>query len=77
MNLHDRDIKKAAREEGIAEGKAQGLAEGKAQGLAEGAQQQAIETARRMLNKKFSADDISEMTGLPLEEVLKLQKEIK
>ncbi len=41
-----------------------------------GAQQKAIETAQRMLNKNFSLDDISEMTGLPLEKVLELQKNI-
>ena len=60
MNLHDRDIKKAAKEEG----------------LAEGIQQKAIEDAKRMLIKKYPTDDISEITGLPLEKVLELQKEI-
>ena len=45
-------------------------------GLEQGAQQKAIETAQRMLIKKFSTDDVSEMTGLPLEQVLELKKEI-
>ena len=59
MNLHDRDIKKAAREEGIAIG----------------AQQKAVETAINMINNKYQAATISEMTGLPLEQVIDLQKE--
>ena len=60
MNLHDRDIKKAAKEEGRVEGQ----------------QQKAIEIATKMLKKKKATSEISEMTGLPLEKVLELQKEI-
>ena len=60
MNLHDRDIKKAAKEEGRVEGQ----------------QQKAIEIATKMLKKKKAPSEISEMTGLPLEKVLELQKEI-
>ena len=56
MNLHDRDIKKAAKEEGRTE--------------------KAIEAAANMLRKKYSTSDISEITGLPLEQVLELQKSI-
>ena len=56
MNLHDRDIKKAAKEEGRTE--------------------KAIEAAANMLRKKDSTSDISEITGLPLEQVLELQKSI-
>ena len=57
MNLHDRDIKKAAREEG--------------------ALQKAIEAAINMLKKKYPASEISEITGLPLEQILELQKQTK
>ena len=64
MNLHDRDIKKAAREEGIAIG------------LAEGQEKKAIESAKRMLIKKYPTDDISEITGLPLEKVLELKEKL-
>ncbi len=59
MNLHDRDIIKRTQKEAIALG----------------AQQKAMEAAKRMLIKKYSTDDISEITGLPLEKVLELQKE--
>ena len=65
MNLHDRDIKKAAREEGIAIGTQQGE------------QKKAIETATNMLKKKYPASEISEITGLPLEQILELQKQTK
>ena len=60
MNLHDRDIKKAAREEGIAEGQ----------------MQKAIEAAENLLKKKVSPEIIADCVGLPLEKVLELQKEI-
>ena len=63
--------------EGHAKGLAQGLAEGKSAGLAEGAQKQAIETAKKMLKKHFPSDEVVELTGLPLEKVLELQKTIK
>ena len=43
-------------------------------GLAEGQEKKAIESAKRMLIKKYPTDDISEITGLPLEKVLELQK---
>ena len=39
-------------------------------------EQKAIEDATNMLRKKFLASDISEITGLPLEQVLELQKQI-
>ena len=63
MNLHDRDIIKRAQQEAITVG------------IAQGQQQKAVEDAKRMLIKKYPADDISEITGLTLEAVLELQKE--
>jgi predicted transposase/invertase (TIGR01784 family) len=42
--------------------------EGKAEGKAEGK----IETAKAMLAKKYSVEDIAEITGLSLEEIAKL-----
>ncbi len=57
MNLHDRDIMKAAKEEGIAEG----------------AQQKAIEAAEKALALKLSPEQASQISGLSLEKVLKLQ----
>ena len=61
-----------------AEGRTQGLSEGRTQGLAEGEslglQKQALFTAQKMLKDgRFSMEDISNFSGLPLEEVQKLQ----
>ena len=54
-----------------AEGHASGLSEGHAQGL----QDQALLTAQRMLqDPRFSPEDISRFSGLPLEDVLKLRE---
>ena len=64
MNLHDRDIMKIAREEGMTIG------------IAQGQEQKAIEDAERMLRKEYPIEDISEITGLPIEKVLELQKEL-
>ncbi len=53
---------------GYEEGKAAGLADGKAEGKAEAVR----ETARKMKDKQMSAEDIAEVTGLPLDEILAL-----
>ncbi len=58
MNLHDRDIMKAAKEEGIAEG----------------AQQKAIEAAEKALAIKLSPEQVSQISGLPLKKVLELKQ---
>ena len=63
-------------EEAFADGKAEGHAEGLVEGIEQGSQQKAIEAAKRMLIKKYPTGDISEITGLPLEKVLELQKSI-
>lgn len=52
------------------EGKEAGFKEG----LKEGEQNKAVETATNMLIKKYPTSDICEITGLPLEQVLELQK---
>ena len=56
MNLHDRDIREDAKEEG--------------------AQQKAIETAIKMLEKKYPVEEIADLTGLTVEKVLELQKQL-
>ena len=61
MNLHDRDIKKQAYKEGIAQG----------------ALQTKLETARQGIALKLSLEQIVFLSGLPLETVKKLAKEIK
>ena len=60
MNLHDRDIMKIAREEGITQGQ----------------QQKAIEDASNMLTEKIAPEVVSRCTGLSVEKVLELQKEV-
>ena len=58
-----------------AEGLSQGLSQGRAQGLSQGLQEHALLTAQRMLqDSRFSPEYISKYSGLPLTEVLKLQK---
>ena len=49
---------------------------GREEGLQQGAQKKAIETANNMLKKKYSVSDISEITGLSLESVIELQKQV-
>ena len=61
MNLHDRDIKKQAYKDG----------------LEEGALQTKLETARQGIALKLSLEQIVLLTGLPLETVEQLAKEIK
>ena len=62
MNLHDRDIMKAA----------------KAEGIAEGSQQKAIEAAINLLKMKLGTpEQIAQAQGLTLEKVLELQKKIE
>ena len=46
------------------------------EGRAEGAQAKAVEAARNMLKKNYKIPDIAEITGLPIEQVLDLQKEL-
>ncbi|MDY6031109.1 MAG: Rpn family recombination-promoting nuclease/putative transposase [Treponemataceae bacterium] len=43
---------------------------------AEGAHEKAIENGQKMLKKNYPIQEISEITGLPLEEVLNLQAEL-
>ena len=66
MNLHDRDITRAAKQEGLR------------QGLAQGAQQKAVEAAKNLLKMKLlSTEQIAQAEGLPLETVRELQQQFK
>lgn len=58
---------------GLEKGLEKGLKEGRAKGRAEGEHKQAIESARKMLNKGYSKEDISEISGLSIEEIEKLK----
>ena len=59
---------------GLAEGLAEGEKKGRAEGLAEGEHNAKIETARKMLSKGFSLDDVSDCSGLSIEDIKKLIK---
>ena len=66
------EAKQYAREEAREEG----LREGREEGRAEGRAEERLETAKNFLKKHYEPSDIAECTGLPLEQVLALQKEI-
>lgn len=51
-------------------------AEALQKGIAQGIQKQAIETAKNMLKKQYPESDISEITGLSLNQVNELKKQI-
>ena len=55
--------------------RAEGLSQGLSQGRIQGLQEHALLTAQRMLeDSRFSPEDISRFSGLPLEDVLKLRE---
>ena len=56
-------------EKGMAEGIEKGLAEGIEKGLAEGEHNKALEIAKAMKSKGFSADDIAQITGLAAKDI--------
>ena len=56
----------------IAEAKEEGLEQGRTEGEASGRAEREIEMARAMKNKGYSNDEISELTGLPEEDIEKL-----
>ena len=68
MNLHDRDIRRIA----LQEGKEQGLKEG----ISQGEQQAKIETATKLISKGLTLEQVAEATGLPKETVIQIQNEI-
>ena len=60
MNLHDRDITRAAKKEGIAEGE----------------QRKAIEAASEFLKENISPEIIARCVKLPLEQIKQLQMQL-
>ena len=72
MNIRESDIRLMA----FNEGRNAGIADGLAQGISQGAEQKAIETAKNLLAMKLSLDSIAKATGLSLEKVEKLAKEL-
>ena len=72
MNIRESDIRLMA----FNEGRNAGIADGLAQGISQGAEQKAIETAKNLLAMKLPLDSIAKATGISLEEVEKLAKEL-
>ncbi len=63
------------KQEGKQEGRQEGITEGKRIGITEGKQVQSIQTARRMLSRNMSLEEIAELTDLPLDRIQALQVE--
>ena len=64
----------AARDEGLAEGRAEGHAEGRAEGQAKGMEQEKYQIAINMLKKNYDIAEISEITGLKEEKIIKIKE---
>ena len=64
MNLHDRDITRAAKQEG--------LRQGLSQGLAQGASKAKIEAAQNLWTNGVSQEIIAQSLGLPLAKVAEI-----
>ena len=58
--------------EGFDDGKAEGIEQGRTEGKAEGEASKAREMAEAMKSKNYSIDEISELTGLSVDEIEKL-----
>ena len=59
-----------AKEEGIS----QGIEQGYTSGINDGISKEKVSIAKNMLNKNMSMEDISDITGLSIEEINKLRK---
>ena len=64
---------KEGKEEGLKEGLDKGLKEGLDKGLKEGEKNKSIEIAKNMLKKGYKIEDISELSGLSLDEIEELK----
>ena len=72
--LEEKKLRKAEYEAGFSEGEKHGHEAGFSEGEKHGIERNSIETARRMLKfQEFSLEKIAAISGLPLEEVKKLQ----
>ena len=72
MQIHDQDTFYRVKKEGIQEGIQQGIQ----QGLQQGIQDTKIETARKLLAMGLTFEQVAEGTGLPLETVEKIAKNL-
>ena len=79
MCLTEFDVESAIktwREDGYEDGYNEGITEGMTAGEQKGKQEKAVEDARNAVSLGLSPQQISQITGLPLEEVQKLAAEI-
>jgi predicted transposase/invertase (TIGR01784 family) len=63
------NVLNSAEKNGIEKGKAEGKAKGRAEGIAEGEANTKLSIARNMKVKHYPVEDISDMTGLSIEEI--------
>ena len=73
-----RDIyatRKFDEKKGIEIGMAKGMEIGMAKGMAKGMEKEKLATARRLLAMGLSDEQVSTVTELPLEEILKLKEQ--
>jgi len=75
--LYDPRIKREGKMEGIEEGrivgKLEGIKEGKREGIIEGKKVGKFEVAQRLLLKGLKAEEVAEITGLSVEDIIKSQ----
>ena len=65
--------RKAIEETHLDEATARGVAQGRAQGIAEGEAEGRADTARRMLARGLSPEQIAEYTDLSLDEIIPIR----
>jgi predicted transposase/invertase (TIGR01784 family) len=84
MEEKKKEAREQGREEGIAEGMEKGIAQGmekgiekgREEGLEQGAYNKSLETAKTALSMNLPPENISKLTGLPLETILKLKDQL-
>ena len=64
---------KEAKHEGISMGRSEGISEGISMGRTEGLREGRISTAKKMLDKGMSLEEIQEMTDLSIEDIKALK----
>ena len=64
-----------AKEEGISQGISQGYTSGINDGISKGVSKEKVNIAKNMLNKNISIEDISDITGLSIEEIKKISND--
>ena len=74
MDYEAKDILLRGRAEGRAEGRVEGRAEGMAEGRAEGRAEGMAYTVEKLLEKGYSAEEISNMLDMELEEIKSIEE---